>query len=192
MKRTRVRFKYAQKVAKRNEEGCCLNWKVVNHLYYADDLVLMLPTASRMNELLRVVCEQFSEKFGLKFNEQKTVLLYLMPEKLNSLDDNGDIKRQLRSFYGKICYCVHSITVQLMWKNNCFPLILVVCILATCGAITVYGSTGKCMSQLDIIMFSGDSWVTICGNQDWQFWCSNKTAGLWFLSKIDMFWKTPC
>ena len=61
--------------------GCCLNGKVVNHLYYADDLVLVSPTASAMNELLRV-CEQFSEKFGLKFNEQKTVLLYLMPEKL--------------------------------------------------------------------------------------------------------------
>ena len=109
--------------------GCCLNGKVVNHLYYADDLVLVSPTASGMNELLRV-CEQFSEKFGLKFNEQKTVLLYLMPEKLkikpgtsvmmndtvikmesscrylghmitDGLDDNEDIKRQLRSFYDK-------------------------------------------------------------------------------------------
>ena len=82
-----------------------------------------------MNELLWV-CEQFSEKFGLKFNELKTVLLYIMPEKLkikpgtsvmindtvikmdsscrylghmitDGLDDNEDIKHQLRSFYGK-------------------------------------------------------------------------------------------
>ena len=66
----------------------------------------------------------------------------------DGLDDNEDIKRQLRSFY------VHSITVQLMWKNNCFPLIVVVCILATCGAITLYGNTDKCM--LHMIMFSGD------------------------------------
>ena len=163
--------------------GCCLNGTVMDHLYYADDLVLVSPTASGMNELLRV-CEQFSENFGLKFNEQKTVLLYLMPEKLkikpgtsvmmndtvikmesscrylghmitDGLDDNEDIKRQLRSFMVKqICYCVHSITVQLMWENNCFPLIVVVCILATCGAITLYGNTGKYM--LHIIMFSGD------------------------------------
>ena len=49
------------------------------------------------------------------------------------------------------CYCVHSFTVQLMWKTNCFPLIVVVCILATCGAITGYGNTGKCM--LHMIMF---------------------------------------
>ena len=59
--------------------GCSLNGKIVNHLYYADDLVLVSPTASGMNELLRV-CEQFSEKFGLKFYEQKTVLLYSMQE----------------------------------------------------------------------------------------------------------------
>ena len=59
--------------------GRCLNGNVVNHLYYADDLVLVSPTVSGMNELLRV-CEQFSEKFGLKFNEQKNVLLYLMPK----------------------------------------------------------------------------------------------------------------
>ena len=45
--------------------GCCLNGKVVNHLYYADDLVLVSPTASGMNELLRV-CEQFSEKIWTK------------------------------------------------------------------------------------------------------------------------------
>ena len=54
--------------------GCCSNGEVVNHIYYADDLVLVSPTASGMNELLRV-CEPFSEKFGLKFIEQKTVLL---------------------------------------------------------------------------------------------------------------------
>ena len=109
--------------------GCCLNGKVVDHLYYANDLVLVSPTACGMNKLLRV-CGQFSEKFGLKFNEQKTVLLYFMPEKLrikpgtsvmikdtvikmersyrylghmitDALDDNEDIKGQLRSFCAK-------------------------------------------------------------------------------------------
>ena len=106
--------------------GCCLIGKVVNHLYYADGLLLVSPTASGMNELLRV-CEQFSGKIELKFNEQKTVLLHIMPEKLkikpgtsvmmndtvikvesscryldhmitDGLDNNEDMKRQLRSF----------------------------------------------------------------------------------------------
>ena len=108
--------------------GCCLNGKVVNHLYCADDLVLVSPTASGMNKLLRV-CKQFSWKFGLTFYEQNR-LLYFMPEKLkikpgtsvmmngtvikmlssckylghmitDGLDDNEDIKRQLRTFYGE-------------------------------------------------------------------------------------------
>ena len=61
--------------------GCCLNGNVVNHLYYADNLVLFSPTTSGLNELLRV-CERFSDKFRLKFDEQKTVSLYIMPEKL--------------------------------------------------------------------------------------------------------------
>ena len=38
--------------------ACCLNGNVVNYLYHADDLVLLSPTASGMNELLRV-CEHF-------------------------------------------------------------------------------------------------------------------------------------
>ena len=41
--------------------GCCLNGNIVNYLYYADDLELLSPIASGMNELLKV-CEQFSEK----------------------------------------------------------------------------------------------------------------------------------
>ena len=127
------------------------------------------------------MCEQFSEKFGLKVNEQKTVLLYFVPEKLRIkpdtsvmmndtvikmesscrylghmiTDDNEDIRRQLRSFYGKanmllrtFNYCSADV------EKRCFPLIVVVCILATSGASTLYGNTGKCM--LHTIMFSGD------------------------------------
>ena len=109
--------------------GCSLKDKVVNHLYYADDLVLVSPTASGMNDLIQE-CESFSTEYGLKFNESRTVLLYFEPDnfkinpctsiKMNStlikvecyckylghmiaskLSDNDDIKRQIRSFYGK-------------------------------------------------------------------------------------------
>ena len=76
------------------------------------------------------MCEQLSEKCGLKLNEQKTVILYLISEKLkikpdtsvmmndtvikmesscrylghtvtDGLDNNEGIRRQLRSFYCK-------------------------------------------------------------------------------------------
>ena len=52
--------------------------KVVTHLYYAYDLVLVSLTASVMNELIQE-CENFSTGYGLKFNESKTVLLYFKP-----------------------------------------------------------------------------------------------------------------
>ena len=109
--------------------GCCLKDKLVNHLYYADDLVLVYPTASGMNELIQE-CESFSTEYGLTFNESKTVLLYFKPDnfkinpctsiKMNGIlinvecscqylghmittkrSDNEDIKRQIRSFHGK-------------------------------------------------------------------------------------------
>ena len=50
--------------------GCSLKDKVVNHLYYADDLVLVSPTASGMNELIQE-WESFLTEYGLKFNETK-------------------------------------------------------------------------------------------------------------------------
>ena len=34
--------------------GCCMNGKVINHLYYADDLVLLSPSAHGMQKLLSV------------------------------------------------------------------------------------------------------------------------------------------
>ena len=84
--------------------------------------------------------------------KMKSPCRYLGHMITDGLDDNEDIKRQLRSFYGKAnMLLLHSITVQLMWKKNCFPLMLVVCILATFGSFTLYGKTGKCM--LHIIMF---------------------------------------
>ena len=110
-------------------KGCCLKDKVVNHLYYADALVLVSPTASGMNELIQEY-EIFSTEYGLMFNESKTVLLYFKPGnfkmnpctsiKMNGtlinvecsckylghmitskLGDNEDIKRQIRCFHGK-------------------------------------------------------------------------------------------
>ena len=123
--------------------GCCLKDKVINHLYYADDLVLVSPTASGMNELIQE-CESFSTEYGLKFNESKTGLLYFKPDnfkinpctsiKMNGtlinvecsckylghmitskLSDNDDIKRQIWSFMAKlICYYAPSVNAQTM------------------------------------------------------------------------------
>ena len=100
---------------------------IINHLYYADDLVLISPSVMGLQSLL-TECELFSEEYDLKFNEKKSYFLYFKPNKFklnpnlsvymngvriipqqkckylghiicDDLCDNGDIKRQLRSFY---------------------------------------------------------------------------------------------
>ena len=109
--------------------GCCFNGCKINHLHYADDLVLISPSSLGMQKLINV-CERFACTHEMKFNDSKSVLLLFRPvgikispnmhvymnDKLlkvdvkcrylghimcNDLKDNEDIKRQLRSFYGK-------------------------------------------------------------------------------------------
>ena len=54
--------------------GCCMNGKVINHLYYAYDLVLLSPTAHGMQKLLNE-CEKYASEYGMEFNENKSVVL---------------------------------------------------------------------------------------------------------------------
>ena len=104
--------------------GCCINNVIINHLHYADDLVLISPSVMGLQSLL-TECELFSEEYDLKFNEKKSYFLYFKPNKFklnpnlsvymngvkiipqqkckylghiicDDLCDNGDIKRQLR------------------------------------------------------------------------------------------------
>ena len=128
--------------------GCCMNGKVINHLYYADDLVLLSPSAHGMQKLLNE-CEKYASEYGMKFNENKSVVLNFKGYKFkakpsatlylngsimktetsykylghiidNNLNDNKDIERQLRNFYGKsnmllrtFSSCSYAVKLQL-------------------------------------------------------------------------------
>ena len=109
--------------------GCCVNDKFINHLYYADGLVPLSPSAHGMQKLL-TECEKHASEYGMKFNENKSVMLNLKGYEFkakpsatlhlngsimktetsynylchiidNNLNDDKDIERQLRHFYGK-------------------------------------------------------------------------------------------
>ena len=109
--------------------GCSFNGKIINHLYYADDLVLIVPSSNGMQKLV-TECESFANKYASKFNEIKSVLVFIIPVgfKLNpflriclndvpipietscrylghiitnNMSDNEDIRRQSRCFYGR-------------------------------------------------------------------------------------------
>ncbi len=108
--------------------GCTLNEVVINHLYYADDLCLIAPSAHGAQKLLNVSLE-FASKYDILFNEKKTVCIVYMPKYLkfkaprlvmndvcinyevsakylgcymtDDMSDNLDLQRQLRSIYSR-------------------------------------------------------------------------------------------
>lgn len=102
---------------------------MVNHLAYADDLVLLCPSIKGLQKLINV-CEQYGNDHCITYNCLKTVCMSIMPKgskllntptlSLNgrhlsfvssykylgvhitdTLKDDDDISRQLRSFYAR-------------------------------------------------------------------------------------------
>ena len=55
--------------------GCSFNGKIINHLYYVHDLVLIAPSSNGMHKLV-TECESFANKYRLKFNEMKSIVIF--------------------------------------------------------------------------------------------------------------------
>ncbi len=54
--------------------GCITSSRNVNHLMYADDLVLIAPSAKGMRELLHI-CELYGTEQDIKYNPKKSAIL---------------------------------------------------------------------------------------------------------------------
>ena len=112
-----------------SDDGCILNGSKMNHLFYADNAVLLAPSPAVLQNLLNV-CNLYAHNYELMYNRKKTVTMCFKPkflrniqvpkfqldcEKLkdvtvhkylwcfihNQLCDNDDIKRQMRSTYAR-------------------------------------------------------------------------------------------
>ena len=59
--------------------GCYLNNQCMNHLYYADDAVLLAPTAGALQNLI-TVCHSFAENNEMLFNVKKSVCSAFIPK----------------------------------------------------------------------------------------------------------------
>ena len=109
-----------------NKIGCMLQQQIINHLFYADDLVLFSPSVCGLNVLLRV-CEEFGIQNDVIFNSKKSKVMivrsklfkdfnpcfYLYGSLLqevndfkylgyiisNDLSDDKDIERQRKKLY---------------------------------------------------------------------------------------------
>ena len=109
--------------------GCCINACKLNHLFYADDSVLMAPSPRSLQNLINT-CVSYARKYDLTFNEKKTKVMCFRPKGLvnisipnfslcgNSLEvvsnhpylgiiidancrDNQDIQRQIKAIYSR-------------------------------------------------------------------------------------------
>jgi len=65
--------------------GCSFSGVNVNHLMYADDIVLLAPSLSGLQKLL-TRCENYGTLHDIKFNTEKTALLYFRSELLRKSD----------------------------------------------------------------------------------------------------------
>ena len=109
--------------------GCNVNGIQMNHLFYADDSVLLAPSPSSLQKLI-MVCEQFSRENDIVYNTKKSFVMAVKPKWLssiviptftlcnnilpqvdshkylgvilsNNLKDDRDISRQCKSIYGR-------------------------------------------------------------------------------------------
>ena len=111
--------------------GCHIAGKAVNHLIYADDIVLLAPSAKALNTLLNI-CSSFADENKIIFSPTKSVCMRIPPRKdENALrsppniflsgsrlqyvcsykylgcyidenfDDNMDIGREVKSMYSR-------------------------------------------------------------------------------------------
>jgi hypothetical protein len=109
--------------------GCASSGKIINHLMYAADLVLLAPSISGLQKLIRE-CEIYGLSHDVKFNARKSALMFFRTASMHGvslpvvslngnalqvvkmfkylghvlsddLSDNDDISRQCRMIYAQ-------------------------------------------------------------------------------------------
>ena len=109
--------------------GCTINSRVINHLFYADDAVLLAPSPDALKQLLKI-CENYACETSILYNVKKSVCMYIKTKRWSDLppqqfvlcgkilenvkeykylgvficdstSDDRDIKRQLCAIYGR-------------------------------------------------------------------------------------------
>jgi len=112
--------------------GCYVSNVLCNHLFYADDIVLLCPSVQGLQHLINI-CQSYSLSHSITFNPTKSFCVSFLPPRFNvhvssvlslnnvplvfkssckylgvlmsdDFTDDNDLNRQLRAFYGRINY----------------------------------------------------------------------------------------
>ena len=200
--------------------GCSFNGTVINHLY-ADGLALIAPSSNGMQKLI-TECESYAEVYGLKFNELKSVLLSFKPINFkmnpclniclngapipmetscrylghiiaNNLNDNEDIRRQLRCFYERSDMLLRTF-------GACSYTVKLLLFMSYCGSMYTSSIwckyTKKQYYQMEVVydnvfrrFFGYDrfsSATNVCRKHSWEFWNTDEKIDSW------VPWKAKC
>ena len=81
--------------------GCCVGNEIINHLMYADDLVIMAPSVAGLLKLLRI-CELYGASHDMIFNQMKRSPVYVISKTLKgahlpNVSLNGEVILQVDS-----------------------------------------------------------------------------------------------
>jgi len=85
------------------EVGCKIASLVLNHLLYADDIVLISPSVQGLRKLLKI-CEIYGKEFDITFNPSKSHCMYFLPAKFKI------VKAGSVNFCGNSLKCVDKLT----------------------------------------------------------------------------------
>ena len=67
-----------------NSVGCSINGCTINHLFYADDSILMAPSPSGLQKLIDI-CVSYASQYELCFNAKKTKVMCFKPKSMSDL-----------------------------------------------------------------------------------------------------------
>lgn len=93
--------------------GCHIGTSSCNSFAYADDLVILAPSATGLNELLNI-CNKFAVDNLIEFSTRKTVVLLIQPQKHQMLKPNIYLGSTVLSYVTEFKYLGHMVTVDFM------------------------------------------------------------------------------
>ena len=93
----------------KTECGCTMGGRMINHIMYADDVVILSPSAKGLQRLINI-CAAYGDNHDITFNHAKTVCMYL-PSKGNCTLNSPLIylNSQLLSLVPKFKYSEQSL-----------------------------------------------------------------------------------